>query len=129
MASTSPDRSTSSDLAAGVLAPQHYRPPTAQELRSQALHRLQVGILGLASMLLLVSLASIIMDRARVNEKSVAGTTTAAPQATTPVPRVEKKASDPLADIGVVPDLPDDPTPAVDAGQPPVLDPIASPLP
>ncbi|MEP6869829.1 MAG: hypothetical protein ABJA20_15080, partial [Novosphingobium sp.] len=45
--------------------PQHFIPPTTRELRAQAVHRLQIGLLGLAAMLLIVGLANIIMDRAR----------------------------------------------------------------
>ena len=76
-------------------APQHFMPPSARELRAQAVHRLQVGLFGLAAMLLLVGLANIIMDRARMAESTMpppAGiAASAAPK------------SDPLADIGVVP--------------------------
>jgi len=77
-------------------APQHFMPPSARELRAQAVHRLQVGLFGLAAMLLLVGLANIIMDRARMAESTmpapagIEGATTAA-------------KSDPLADIGVIP--------------------------
>lgn len=69
-------------------------PPTARELRAQAVHRLQVGLLGLAAMLLLVGLASIIMERARMAEAAMPP---AGAQAS-PSPK-----SDPLADIGVIP--------------------------
>lgn len=76
--------------------PQHFVPPSARELRAQAVHRLQIGLFGLAAMLLLVALANIIMDRARQVEAMPAGTATAA--------AVEQNgSSDPLADIGVVP--------------------------
>ena len=54
--------------ASPVATPQHYAHPSARELRAQAVHRLQIGISGLAAMLLLVGLANIIMDRARQNE-------------------------------------------------------------
>lgn len=76
--------------------PQLFMPPTARELRAQALHRLQIGLLGLCLMLLLVGLANIIMDRARMVENAAS--------AVTGVPGVAPTAkSDPLADIGVVP--------------------------
>ena len=81
-----------------VATPQHYTPPTARELRAQAVHRLQVGLFGLAAMLLMVGLANIIMDRARLTEsfgpqgEFMAGAADA-----------DQPASDPLADIGVVP--------------------------
>ena len=72
-----------------------FMPPTARELRAQAIHRLQIGLLGLGLMLLLVGLANIIMDRARMAEGAapVAGGANATPAA----------KGDPLADIGVVP--------------------------
>jgi hypothetical protein len=81
-----------------VAAPQHYAPPTPREMRAQAVHRLQVGFSGLAAMLLLVGLANIIMNRARMNDAMMTPGSVAS-QA------VEKSASetDPLADIGVAP--------------------------
>jgi hypothetical protein len=77
-----------------VAAPQHYAPATARELRAQAIHRLQLGLFGLAAMLLIVGLSNIIMDRARLGDAE------ADPQQVTSAPTT---ASDPLADIGVVP--------------------------
>lgn len=79
----------------GSAAPQIFMPPTARELRAQAIHRLQIGLLGLCLMLLLVGLANIIMDRARMAEGAapVPGGASATPTA----------KGDPLADIGVVP--------------------------
>jgi hypothetical protein len=70
-----------------------------RELRAQAVHRLQVGMFGLAGMLLLVSLANVIMDRAQsidagLQDKNVAASASASP------------ASDPLVDMGVAPELP-----------------------
>ena len=81
-------------LVAQVAAPQHFTPPTARELRGQALQRLQVGLFGLIAMLLLVGLANIIMDRARLSEEPAAGAQ----------PAQGKAATDPLADIGVLPE-------------------------
>lgn len=81
-----------------VTAPQHYSPPTARELRSQAVHRLQVGLFGLCAMLLLVGLANIIMDRAKLSEDPDPIEDVVAVDA-----EPKKSASDPLADIGVVP--------------------------
>ena len=91
-----------SQADAAPIAPHHYHPPTPRELRAQAAHRLQVGVLGLASMLLLVGLANIIMDRARVSQDPAAVPTATA----TPLPGDAAGGRDPLADIGVVPDLP-----------------------
>jgi len=75
--------------------PQHFTPPTARELRAQAVNRLQVGLFGLAAMLLLVGLANIIMERARLADASAPPANVAA-EAATP-------KSDPLADLGVIP--------------------------
>jgi hypothetical protein len=81
-------------VANPISGPQHYLPPTARELRAQAVQRLQTGLFGIAAMLLLVGLANIIMDRARLSEATSAPTTSAA---------ASGAANDPLADIGVVP--------------------------
>lgn len=75
--------------------------------RAQAMHRLQVGLSGLAAMVLLVGLANIIQDRARVADSQ--SVPEAAP---TTEPTAAPSQSDPLADAGVVPDLPVEPTPA-----------------
>lgn len=83
-------------LVQTVAAPQHYVPATARELRAQAVHRLQIGLFGLAAMLLIVGLANIIMDRARLGSTEAAPPQEAATASAT-------AASDPLADIGVVP--------------------------
>lgn len=77
--------------------PQHLQLPNARELRAQAVHRLQIGVFGLAAMLLLVGLANIIMDRARQAEAGVAGASTEQ------VDAPKKENSDPLADIGAIP--------------------------
>ena len=75
--------------------------------RAQALQRLQVGVFGLATMVLLIALAQIIMNQAREAEALVVpeAAPTVAPS-DTPAP-----ASDPLADAGVGPDLPAEPEP------------------
>jgi hypothetical protein len=75
--------------------------------RAQAVQRLQIGIAGLAAMVLMIALASVIMEQANRTEATsvpqaaatVAAESTAAPQ------------TDPLADAGVVPDMPAEPTP------------------
>ncbi|MEY4160721.1 MAG: hypothetical protein RLZZ136_1342 [Pseudomonadota bacterium] len=75
--------------------PQHFTAPTARELRAQSLNRLQLGLLGLALMLLLVGLANIVMERARQADGGNAAAISAS---------ADKKAdSDPLAVIGAVP--------------------------
>lgn len=60
------------------------------------MQRLQVGLLGLAAMLLLVGLASIIKDRVRIVD---------AENGVQPQPTMTAKEvrTDPLADIGVIP--------------------------
>lgn len=85
-----------------VAEPQHFVPPTPRELRAQAVHRLQVGMFGLAAMLLLVGLANIIMDQAQRSDPAPVVEATALPK---------NPAADPLADIGVVPS----PEPGADA--------------
>lgn len=80
-------------------APQHLLAPSARELRAQAVQRLQVGLFGLALMLLLVGLANIIMDHARANEANLA----ASNKATMSTSGAGAGNTDPLADISVVP--------------------------
>ena len=58
---------------------------------------MQIGVLGLAAMLLIVGLANIIMDRARQAD-SAAGTA-----ALISTNATQAANSDPLADMGVVP--------------------------
>ena len=76
-----------------VAAAQHSN-PTAREIRAHAVHRLQIGLFGLATMLLIVGLANIIMDRARLVETD---------RGSAAVDTSGSVRSDPLADIGVVP--------------------------
>jgi len=66
---------------------------------------LQVGLFGFVAMVLLVGLANIIQDRARVTEES--SVPDAAP---TTAPAEAPPQRDPLADAGVVPDLPVEPS-------------------
>lgn len=77
--------------------PQHFVPPSARELRAQAVQRLQAGLFGIAAVLLMVGLANVITDRARMAEDS--GRTPSAEGAA----QDGAIKSDPLADIGVVP--------------------------
>lgn len=91
-----------------ITTPQHFSPPTARELRAQAMHRLQVGLFGLCAMLLIVGLANIIMDRARLTDTREPVEEVVAVDA-----EPKKPASEPLADIGVVPAA--DPTPGAAA--------------
>ncbi|MCP5395956.1 MAG: hypothetical protein H6918_04350 [Sphingomonadaceae bacterium] len=75
--------------------------------RAESMQRLQVGVAGLAAILLMIGLASVITDRARETEASTVpeAASTTEPSAT-PAPK-----SDPLAEAGVVPDLPAEPAP------------------
>ena len=69
--------------------------------RAQAMQRLQVGLAGIAVMVLVIGLATIFTQRAAdVEELAVPD---AAP---TTEPIEEAQQNDPLADAGVVPDLP-----------------------
>lgn len=74
--------------------------------RAQSVQRLQIGIGGVVLMVLLVGLASLIQDRTR--EVDAASVPAAAP---TTEPTTAPTQTDPLVDAGVVPDLPEGPTP------------------
>ena len=84
-----------STLAPKVAEPQHYEPPSARELRAQAVQRLEVGLFGLAAMLLLVGLANIILEQVLKNSAAV--------QSPTAEASLAAPNNDPLADIGVMP--------------------------
>jgi hypothetical protein len=95
-------------LEALPLAPNSDELPLAplSGTRSQAMQRLQVGLFGLGAMVLLVALANIINSNREQNEAMVvpeAAPTVAAENGSDPV-------SDPLADAGIVPDMPTDTT-------------------
>lgn len=85
--------------------------------RSESLHRLQVGLSGLAAIVLMLALASVIMERA--NRTEAASVPDAA--ATVLPPPVHSQQNDPLADAGVVPDVPARPTPTPTSTQVPVI--------
>ena len=95
---------TSNTLDEGFDAPLPSAPLGGN--RAQAVQRLQVGLSGLAAMVLLVGLANIIQDRARVTQEQ--SVPEAAP---TTEPSAQPAQTDPLADAGVVPDLPAEPSP------------------
>lgn len=74
--------------------------------KGEAMQRLQVGLSGLAGMVLLVGLASVIQGRAQSIDDS------AVPEAApTTEPVDTPQQTDPLADAGVVPDIPAEPEP------------------
>ena len=81
--------------------------PPRRELRSQAFYRLQVGLIGLVVTLMMVGLANIIMDRALMSEQRVDPATQVMPSPTAAAAEgAAETSSEPLSDIGVVPDLP-----------------------
>ncbi len=85
------------ELVQPVTTPQHFTPPTARERRAEAVQRLQVGLFGLAAMLLLVALANIVIERARLADAAGALTSAHAAGANS------ASNTDPLADLGVIP--------------------------
>lgn len=93
--------------------PSSGEPPrtAAAGRRSQALYRLQVGGIGLGFILLVIGIANAVIDRAQEVEQ------TAVPEAKIDPPApTETPASDPLAEIGVVPSPePATPTPTTSA--------------
>lgn len=82
------------------------------EARQEAIQRLQIGVTGIAAMVLLVGLASIIGSQAEITED--AAVPDAAP---TTEPSPSPSQANPLADAGVVPDIAAEPSPSPAAGQ------------
>lgn len=76
--------------------PLHIFRPAPRELRAQSVYRLQVGFFGLAGVLLLISLANVVTDQARIGTSSAGPSSTSASAVPAPV-------RDPLADIGLLP--------------------------
>lgn len=78
-------------------------PNAAQKrMRAEVIHRLQIGLSGLLAMLLIVSLANLITNRASQSDKTAVSDTSTSTAATD-----DKGANkDPLVDAGVVPQLP-----------------------
>lgn len=76
----------------------------------EAAHRLQIGLAGLGSMVLLIALASVLGNQADLAEEN------AVPEAA-PTTEPEDAASnrDPLADAGIVPDVSPEPSPSATA--------------
>ncbi|WP_215228776.1 hypothetical protein [Erythrobacter sp. 3-20A1M] len=64
------------------------------------MQRLQVGLLGLGAMILSIGVATVVTDRAQQTDDA------AVPEAVQTVAESDGKKNDPLADAGVVPDLP-----------------------
>lgn len=96
--------------------------------RQQAMQRLQIGVTGVMLMVLLVGLASVIQGRADQTDA-----TTVPDAAPTTEPTEEKPKNDPLAEAGVVPDMPtQQPATAqpvvIDTAPPPVIVTDATPV-
>ena len=73
--------------------------------RDEAMQRLRIGIGGLVGMVILIGLATIIYERANQIDA------TAVPEAAPTIePNTATPKNDPLANAGVVPDLPAEPT-------------------
>ena len=69
--------------------------------RAEAVQRLQIGGAGLGAMVLLIGLANVIIERAELTEPA------AVPQAAATIePTGNPPKNDPLAEAGVVPDMP-----------------------
>jgi len=96
--------------AAAPLEPVHHIALSPRELRAQAVHRLQVGLFGLGAILLLISLANVIMERAALADKAMSLDPAIEASATA--------ANDPLVDMGVAPELPVGAAPAAPASPP-----------
>ncbi|MEB3415806.1 hypothetical protein VCJ71_06985 [Alteriqipengyuania sp. WL0013] len=86
-------------------------PGRQPRLRPESVYRLQVGTIGLGAMLLLVSLANIIMERARESDAAAVPDTVA----TVAAPAASEAPQDPLADTGVVPEVAPTATPSPEA--------------
>lgn len=78
--------------------------------RAEAMRRLQMGAVGVIAVLLLIGLASVVKDRA-----TQTANTAVAEAAATVAPGPSNAAPDPLAEAGVVPDIPASPTARVTA--------------
>lgn len=91
------NKQTADGQSHGTVSATDVPPPDLRGTRTQAMQRLQVGIGGLAAMVLVVGLASTIMQQARQSEDPARPVAAAEP---------EEKAGDPLVDAGVVPNLP-----------------------
>lgn len=73
--------------------------------RDESMQRLRIGVGGLLGMVILIGLATLIYERANQIDA------TAVPQAAPTVePSTGTPKNDPLADAGIVPDLPAEPT-------------------
>lgn len=93
--------------AAGEVAGEPVDILAPASVRAEAVQRLQVGVVGIGTMVLLVGLASIIGGQADRNDKL------AVPEAApTTEPSAAAAQANPLADAGVVPDIAAQPSPS-----------------
>ena len=92
-------------VVAPLAAPQHFMAPSPRELRAQAVKRLQIGLFGLAAIVLLIGLANIINDRARLAaaEQARSAPLVGAGSSAAAMASASATKADPLADAGVVP--------------------------
>jgi|GEM_PF-601165 len=91
------------DAARGEPSPPDLPPEVAPlgGTKSEATQRLQIGLFGLGSMVLLIGLATIIGNQADITQES------AVPEAAPTTEPIDAPAQrDPLADAGIVPDIP-----------------------
>lgn len=79
--------------------------------KAEATQRLQIGLFGLGSMVLLIGLATVIGNQADITQEG------AVPEAApTTEPTDAAPQRDPLADAGIVPDIPAEPEPQAEEG-------------
>ncbi len=93
--------------------------------RAERIQRVQVGLFGLVAMVLLVGLADVVITRAQETQaNAVPEAAPTTPPSDVPAPR------DPLADAGVVPELPAEPeTNQADAPRQDVRGDVPAPIP
>lgn len=89
--------------------------------RAQRFQRLQVGLFGLAAMVMVVGLADIIMSTAESNQPATSDELLPVTAEDVPPP----PQRDPLAEAGVVPDLPAEPE-VVETSTPALLPPVGN---
>lgn len=76
-------------------------PRKDEQRRQDGLHRVQIGLTGLAGVILLVGLANIIIDKARLDERSVPPPVV--PTVSTDSGNAVSSPREPLAELGVTP--------------------------
>lgn len=95
MSTLAPDPVDNDDAMALALQAQPGRK------RAETVHRLQIGLAGIGAMVLLIGLASVIMEGAQQTEANASSDPAAAGAGEGAAP-----IADPLAEAGVVPDMP-----------------------